>query len=111
MPNLSDPRYLWERRCDVQIVDVREQHEFAQGAIEGAIRIPLGDLMNGDHSLKPSEAIVVVCRTGDKSELAALMLQVRGFVAYNLAGGMQRWESLVLPVVIPDDPGDIVEVN
>lgn len=111
MSNLSDPRYLWERRRDVQIVDVREQHEFAQGSIEGAIRVPLGDLMNGDHSLSPSQAVVVVCRTGDKSELAALMLQVRGFVAYNLVGGMLRWESLVLPIILPDDPDHIAEAT
>lgn len=111
MGNLTDPRYVWERRADLQILDVREQWEFAQGAIAGAKHLPFGGLMNGGATLDPATPVVVVCKTGEKSELAALMLQVRGYDAYNLQGGMQGWETQGLPTAIPGSKPDIAQAN
>ena len=35
--------------------------------------------------------VVVVCRSGNRSELGTLMLQARGFDAHNLEGGIEEW--------------------
>ena len=35
----------------------------------------------------------MICRTGNRSELATMMLQARGFEAYNVEGGMEAWAS------------------
>jgi hypothetical protein len=43
--------------------------------------------------------VVVVCKTGNRSELAALMLQARGFDAHNLEGGTESWVTAGLPIV------------
>jgi rhodanese-related sulfurtransferase len=52
--------------------------------------------------------VVVVCRSGNRSELAALMLQARGFEAHNLEGGMEEWEREQLPFSTPDGaPGRV----
>lgn len=96
MSNFTNPRYVWERRGDVQIVDLRERWEFEQSAIEGAAHAPLGEVMNGA-SVDASKPVVLVCATGEKSELAALMLQIRGLDAYSLDGGMTAWEQEGLP--------------
>ncbi|MFB3739711.1 MAG: rhodanese-like domain-containing protein [Candidatus Velamenicoccus archaeovorus] len=51
---------------------------------------------------------MVVCRTGNRSELATLMLQARGFEAYNLEGGMEEWAREGLPFSTPDGrPGHV----
>ena len=45
---LSQPKVVWDRRDEVQIVDVRESYEWEAGRIEGAVHVPLNDLMAGE---------------------------------------------------------------
>lgn len=108
---MDDPKELYEQRGQFQIVDVREPYEWEAGHIQEAIHIPLGQLMAGDEKgqLDPGRPVVVVCKTGNRSELAALMLQARGYDARNLEGGTERWVSAGLPVVASDGtPGRVV---
>lgn len=109
MDELSHPRGVWERRDEVQIVDCREAYEWAAGRIEGAIHLPLNRILAGDvDGLDPTKPVVVVCRSGNRSELGALMLQARGFEAHNLEGGMEEWEREGLPFTTPDGaPGRV----
>ncbi len=109
MDPLSHPHGVWERRHEVQIVDCREPYEWVAGRIEGAIHIPLNGLMAGaTEGLDPARPVVVVCRSGNRSELGALMLQARGFDAHNLEGGMEEWEREGLPFSTPDGaPGRV----
>ncbi len=109
MDELSHPRGVWERRHEVQIVDCREAYEWAAGRIEGAIHIPLNEILAGKvDALDPGKPVVVVCRSGNRSELGALMLQARGFDAHNLEGGMEEWEREGLPFSTPDGaPGRV----
>lgn len=107
---MDDPKQLFEQRDRVQILDVREPYEWDAGHIEGAIHLPLGKIMAGDEKgqLDPDRPLVVVCKTGNRSELAALMLQARGYDAHNLEGGTERWVSAGLPIVAADgSPGRV----
>lgn len=81
------------------LIDVREPHEFAQGHLRGAINLPLSPL-NGllveDPDLAgllPRDAgLVVYCRSGSRSALAACALLDHGCAAVaSLAGGLQEW--------------------
>ena len=95
---LTAPRGVWEHLTHTQIVDVRETWEYAAGHIEGAMNITLGELMAGGTSqLNPEIPVVLVCKSGNRSELAALMLQTRGYDGYNLDGGMEAWAAQGLP--------------
>jgi rhodanese-related sulfurtransferase len=98
---MDDVRALYEVKDSWQIVDVRETYEWRAGHIEGAIHVPLGELMAGREQghVDPSRPVVVVCKTGNRSELAALMLQARGFDAQNLEGGAESWVAAGLPLV------------
>jgi rhodanese-related sulfurtransferase len=107
---MDDPREVYEHRESLQILDVREPYEWDAGHIEEAIHVALADVMAGkaEDRLDPSRPVVVVCRSGNRSELASLMLQARGFEAHNLTGGAERWVAAGLPIVATDGtPGRV----
>jgi len=106
---LTTPRGVFDRLDEVTIVDVREPYEWQAGKIDGAIHIPLNALMSGGGAdLDQSKPMVMVCRVGNRSELATLMMQARGFEAYNLEGGMDAWAREGLPFTAEDGgPGTV----
>ena len=106
---LSTPRGTFEHLNEVQLVDCRERYEWEAGRVEGAIHLPLNAIMAGGGSdLDNSKPVVVICRTGNRSELATMMLQARGFEAHNLEGGMEAWAREGLPYSAPDgSPGRV----
>ena len=93
MADLSTVEGLHEAIDDVQLVDCREQYEFDAGRIPGALHIPLNDVMSGVGTdvLDLAKPVAVICRTGNRSELATMMLQARGYDATNVEGGMEEW--------------------
>lgn len=107
--DLTTVRGVYERLDEIQLVDCRETYEWVAGRVEGAIHIPLNSVMAGaTATLDPSRPVVVICRSGNRSELATLMLQARGFEAYNLEGGMEEWARRGLPFTTPDGaPGRV----
>jgi rhodanese-related sulfurtransferase len=110
MSDLEHSRGVYERRDDVQIVDVREPYEWEAGRIEGAVHVPLNDLMGGRgiEGLDPDVPVAVVCRSGNRSELASLMLRARGFDAHNMRDGMEGWATEGLPFTTPEgEPGRV----
>ena len=96
---IDDVTQVYDRRDHIQILDVREGYEWDAGRIEGAVHVPLGEVLAGREAgrLDPARPVVVVCKSGARSELAALMLQARGFEAENLEGGMEAWQAAGLP--------------
>ncbi len=80
------------------LLDVREHHEWHAGHAPMALHVPLGELTVRHEVLPSDRAIVVVCRSGQRSQLAAQALVAAGYDAANLAGGMQRWVASGLPV-------------
>ena len=110
MSDLEESKGVYERKDEIQIVDVREPYEWEAGRIEGAIHIPLNDLMGGKgiDELDTGKPVAVVCRSGNRSELASLMLKARGFDAHNVRDGMEGWAREGLPFSAPDgQPGKV----
>src|SRR5438445_9123919 len=110
MSELESSRGVYERKDEIQSVDVREQFEWDAGRIEGAIHIPLNDLMagQGQDRLDSGKPIAVICRSGNRSELASLMLKAKGFDAHNVRDGMEGWDREGLPYSAPDGaPGRV----
>lgn len=78
-----------------QLIDVREPYEFQLSNI-GGISIPLSELENRLNEIKPTEKIVVVCRSGTRSIKAIDILQKNGPMnLYNLKGGLLEWAKVV----------------
>ncbi len=81
------------QRENVVLVDVREDFEFRHCRIDGAIHIPLRQLLRGgERSLDPSSEIICYCHHGHRSQRAGEYLLSRGFQQVsNLAGGIHAW--------------------
>ena len=83
------------------IVDVRTPGEWEAGHLEGAIHLPLLNILDGKtDGLDPAKDIVVQCGTGYRSNIAASYLQQHGFAhVRSLAGGTFAWSNAGLPLV------------
>lgn len=103
-----EPLNLLERGRKVQIIDVREPHEFADvlGHIRGARLLPLSQLVERIGEIDRTGPVVAVCRSGARSAQATVLLTKAGFKdVANLAGGMLRWQAESLPVENESEPG------
>jgi rhodanese-related sulfurtransferase len=61
----------------------------------------MGRLQLRWRELDPSRKLVVVCRSGSRSNYVAAMLRQVGIDAANLEGGMLSWQSEKLPITPP----------
>src|SRR5688500_13715207 len=109
MTRFVAPKEAFERRQEVQFLDVREPFEWNAGRIEGAVHIPLQEVLDGrTEALDPGRPVVIYCRTANRSEVAKLMLEARGFDASVMEGGSEAWVAQGLPFTTPDGrPGRV----
>lgn len=73
------------------VIDVREPFEFVTGHVKGALNIPPARLMSGAKQLAdvPKDAnIIVYCRTGSRSNVAAHILHGLGYT--NVTNGINK---------------------
>lgn len=77
----------------LNIIDVREVNEVAEGKIPGALNIPLGLVEFRVHELDKTKEYTIVCRSGGRSGRASQFLEGRGFHVINMTGGMLAWEG------------------
>lgn len=73
------------------LVDVRTHDEWASGRIEGAVHLPLGELV--ERVAEVPERAVFVCAMGGRSAKATVYMQAQGREALNLDGGVQAWAA------------------
>lgn len=87
------------RRRDqgVRIIDVREPGEYAAVHVPGAELVPLATVTQAAAGWDKSEPIVLICRSGNRSNIAARKLQDLGFSAVaNVQGGMNAWRGATM---------------
>ncbi|WP_406477124.1 rhodanese-like domain-containing protein [Streptomyces platensis] len=65
--------------ADIQLIDVRNPAEYEAGALPGARNLPLAGLAHRIAELDPSRPVVLYCRSGNRSVIAAALLEARGF--------------------------------
>jgi sulfur-carrier protein adenylyltransferase/sulfurtransferase len=91
-----------KRRLDagerLQVLDVREDWEYAIAHLPGSIHIPLGQLAGRVRELSADSDIIAMCKSGGRSRRAAELLAAAGIdrVA-NLTGGINAWTSEIDP--------------
>jgi sulfur-carrier protein adenylyltransferase/sulfurtransferase len=89
---------------DATWIDVREQDEWDEGHIPGAIHIPRGNLESRIEALVPDHSLplVVYCASGIRSAFAADTLGALGYAGpVTLAGGYTDWKRNGFPTVLP----------
>lgn len=94
-PNVINNDHLekkLEANENIVVLDVREFAEYAFNHIPQAISIPIGELEERMDELNKEDEIFVVCRTGNRSDLAAQKLVEKGFTnVINVVPGMSQW--------------------
>ena len=83
---------------DFTILDVREPVEWLHGHIDGAVHIPLAELVHRLDEV-PDGRTLVVCQVGGRSAQAVAYLNQHGRDAVNLGGGMVEWADSGRPMV------------
>lgn len=80
------------------ILDVRTPEEWRNGHIANTQRVELS-LLPGMLSTIPKEPIIALCRSGNRSCVAASLLQSAGYSdVANLEGGIESWQLASLPI-------------
>ena len=79
------------------LIDVREDEEWDAGHAEGMTHLPMSRLTLDQ--IPAGRPIVVVCRSGNRSDRVAEVLTEVGMDAANMAGGMHAWVAAGLPIV------------
>ena len=103
-----DTKTVQASRQDIQVLDVREDDEWAAGRIDGAVHIPLGELDRRVDELDRNRPVVTVCRSGGRAGKAAEFLSGTGLSAEVMDGGMTQWAKDKLPFTTPDGrPGHL----
>lgn len=86
------------REGSIQLIDVREPHEWEAGRIEGARWLPVGDLAAQAETLDAAVPVVFYCRVGGRSAMAAHAFRRAGYDAFTMTGGLVEWEACGLPL-------------
>ncbi|MEU9076312.1 rhodanese-like domain-containing protein [Kitasatospora sp. NPDC048538] len=84
--------------ADAALLDVREQDEWDAGHVDGALHIPLGEVIARLGEL-PDGKLYVLCRVGGRSAQVVQYLVQQGRDAVNVDGGMYAWEGAGRPMV------------
>lgn len=85
----------------VKFLDVRSAAEFEEAHIKDSINMPVDQLIIKVSELsRTAQKYIVLCRTGNRSAMAADMLIQSGAPSVKvLDGGMTRWQKETLPVI------------
>jgi rhodanese-related sulfurtransferase len=88
------------------LIDVREPAEWESGVVENALLLPLSDLRGERLHWKAmlerhrDRELVLYCRSGNRSGIAASILSAEGFRVVN-AGGFPDWQAAGQPTRKP----------
>ena len=82
-----------------QVIDVREQYEWDEGRIEGALHIEMERLASNADKIDRERPVIFHCRLGARSAMAAQAFRSAGYDAYSMAGGILQWANEFRPMV------------
>ncbi len=91
---------LTQNDTDVSLIDVREDHEWADGHAAGAIHLSRGIIERDIERAVPDKAaeVILYCGGGYRSALACDNLQKMGYTnVHSMAGGWTAWTAAGLP--------------
>lgn len=87
---------------DIQLIDVRMLGEYNVGHIEGALNIDFykSSFVDSVNELDKSKLTVVYCKSGNRSNKSALIMDSLGFIQiYDFNKGMNGWLKTVNSIV------------
>lgn len=90
----EEAKEIMDTESDYVILDVREQDEYDEGHIEGAVLIPHGEISEKAEEIIPHKdtLILVYCRSGRRSKIASEELVKLGYTNIKEFGGIIDWK-------------------
>lgn len=73
-----------------KLVDVRSHFEYTQGALQGALNMPLEQFQYHADKIDKDKPVLLYCRSGQRSEMAKRYLQSLGFANVHNIGSYQQ---------------------
>lgn len=109
-----------ENNSSPLLLDIREPYEFEALHIQGSINIPRGILETAcDYGYEETvpelvkardKDIIVICRSGNRSVLAAYIMQLMGYQSVkSLKTGIKGWNDYELP--LQNSHGETVNID
>jgi phage shock protein E len=84
------------------VLDVRTPEEFASGHVPGAVNVPHDQLASRVAEVPRDKDVVVYCRSGRRSQIAADILTANGFKRVShLEGDIIAWQEKARPIEKP----------
>lgn len=90
----DEAKRIMDEESNYIIVDAREQSEYDEGHIKGAIVIPYTEIEQKAEEMLPDkeQLILVYCRSGRRSKIAAQSLANMGYTNVKEFGGIIDWQ-------------------
>ena len=85
-----------------QLIDVRRPYEWEAGHLADARNIEMNELSAAADSIDRDRPVILYCRRGNRSGMAADAFRGAGYHAYHVAGGIEGWVAEGLPLE-PED--------
>lgn len=77
----------------VNLIDVREKDEYANGHVPGAVNMPLSELAGTFDQLDKDTEYHIICHSGARSAKASQFLDQQGLDVVNVEGGTMSWPN------------------
>ena len=89
---------------EIVLIDVRRRDEYEELHVPGAVLIPLDELPDRLAELPSVSPLYIICRTGNRSGIAAEFLAEQQIEAINVLGGTLAWLRAGNDITFGADP-------
>ena len=90
--SVEEAKKIMDTREGYILLDVRSESEYDEGHIPGAILIPYTELEDRAEELLDKEQLILIyCRSGRRSQIAAAILAELGYTNIQEFGGILDW--------------------
>ena len=92
--SVDEAKAVLDRGDDAVVVDVRTAEEYTGGHIQGALWVPVDEVLTRINELPQGKKLLFICQSGVRSGLAAEMAAAMGFdqeLLYNIEDGTPAW--------------------
>lgn len=115
-----DVEEMLATNSELMLVDIREADEYAVGHIQNSLLVPRGILETAcdwgysetipELVMARDKPVVLICRSGNRTALAALTMQLMGYQeVYSMKTGIRGWNDYELPLY--NDAGEQVDID